>query len=143
MLHWNVLPDRTEVQLYHFHLLVSHLRGNLCYKHSFYFLKNNSHQIFCSLHNVNFINIYTGPTHCLQHSLTTAQCLLDRPVSFLPSITASVYTLRLHHNAVVGVHGGKITWPLFKFIKIVNVTSLPGFHIHKQMPHPPSFGMGH
>jgi len=32
---------------------------------------------------------------------------------------------------------------LFKLIKIVNVTSLPGFHIRKQMPHPLSFGMGH
>ena len=29
--------------------------------------------------------------------------------------------------------------PLF----IVNATSFPGFHLRKQMPHPPSFGMGH
>jgi len=32
---------------------------------------------------------------------------------------------------------------LDKLIKIVNATSLPGFHIRKQIPHPPSFGMGH
>ena len=27
--------------------------------------------------------------------------------------------------------------------KIFNATFFPGFHIYKQMPHPPSFGMGH
>jgi len=32
---------------------------------------------------------------------------------------------------------------MFKFIKIVNVTSLLGFHKRKQMPHPLSFAMGH
>jgi len=32
--------------------------------------------------------------------------------------------------------------PLFKLIKIINATPLPGFHIRKQMPHLPSFGMG-
>jgi len=32
---------------------------------------------------------------------------------------------------------------MFKLIKIVNATSLSGFHIRKQMPHPPSFGMVH
>ena len=53
-------------------------------------------------------------------------------------------------NGVVGVHGKKAvitdcviyTQPLIKFIKMVNAVSFPGFHIHKQMPHPPSFGMG-
>ena len=45
-----------------------------------------------------------------------------------------VHTLQLHYNAVVGVHGEK---------KRVVATSFTCFHIHKQMPHPPSFGMGH
>jgi len=31
------------------------------------------------------------------------------------------------------------TQPLF----IVDGTSFPGFHLRKQMSHPPSFGMGH
>ena len=35
------------------------------------------------------------------------------------------------------------TRPLFKLIKIINAISLPGFHIRKQIPRPPSFGMGH
>jgi len=26
---------------------------------------------------------------------------------------------------------------------IVKATYFPGFHVRKQMPHPPSFGMGH
>ena len=52
-------------------------------------------------------------------------------------------TLRLHYNAVVGVHGQKKSVitdciiykrPLF----IINATSFPGFHLRKQMPHPPS-----
>ena len=57
-------------------------------------------------------------------------------------------TLRLHYNVVIGVHCKKrvitdrviYTRPLFK---IFNATSFTGFHIRKQMPHPPSFGMGH
>ena len=32
------------------------------------------------------------------------------------------------------------TRPLFK---IFNAISFTGFHMRKQMPHPPSFGMGH
>ena len=35
------------------------------------------------------------------------------------------------------------TRPWFQLNKIVNATSLAGFHIRKQMPHPPSFGMRH
>ena len=59
-----------------------------------------------------------------------------------------VYTMRLHYNEVRRGPWEKIwvikdriiyTQPLFKFIKIINVSSLPGFHIRKQMPHPPSF----
>ena len=61
-------------------------------------------------------------------------------------------TPQLDYNAVVGVHVKKIcvitdclmyTRPLFKLIKIVNEASSPGFHIRKQMPHQPSFGVGH
>jgi len=35
------------------------------------------------------------------------------------------------------------TQPLFKLIKIVNTTSLPGIQIRKPMHHPASFGKGH
>ena len=30
-----------------------------------------------------------------------------------------------------------------RVLLIFNATSFPGFHVRKQMPHPPSFGMGH
>jgi len=53
-------------------------------------------------------------------------------------------TLRLHYNALVGVHEIKISGPHYIHVTVVqNATSFKGFHIHKQMPHPPSFGMGY
>ena len=57
------------------------------------------------------------------------------------------YTLRLHYNAVVGVHGKKThnNGPCYihATVKIFNTAFFTGFPIRKQMPHPPSFGMGH
>ena len=61
-------------------------------------------------------------------------------------ININLYTLELHYNAVhVGIHRGKnLHYNGSRLLfKIVNATSLPGFHTCKQMPHPPSFGMGH
>ena len=60
-----------------------------------------------------------------------------------------VHTLRLHYNAVVGVHGKNCiikdrviySRPLFKIFNATSFT-FTGFHICKQMPHPPSLGMG-
>jgi len=49
-------------------------------------------------------------------------------------------TLRLHYKKPVMTDRVIYTRPLFK---IFNATSFTGFCIHKQMPHPPSFGMGH
>ena len=44
------------------------------------------------------------------------------------------------HNAVVGVHGKKA-----RYIHATVVHNLLRdlFHMRKQLPHPPSFGMGH
>ena len=53
-------------------------------------------------------------------------------------------TLQLHYNAVVGVHGKKTRYNGPRYIHATVVqTSFTCFHIRKQMPHPPSFGMGH
>ena len=65
--------------------------------------------------------------------------ILWRTIDYRPTIPQYIKlisaTLRLYYNVVVGVHGKKIadwviyTRPLFKLIKIFNVTSLPHIHI--------------
>ena len=57
-------------------------------------------------------------------------------------------TLRLHCNAVVRVHGENALkrnalYTHDRCSIFLPSTSFTGFHVRKQMPHPPSFGMGH
>ena len=78
---------------------------------------------------------------CLCHYSQRLICVY---VSLHPQIFTQCFfghdlcTLRLHYKVVVGSTGRNLPRYLHT---TVNMTSLPGFHIRKQMPHPPSFGL--
>ena len=55
-------------------------------------------------------------------------------------------TLRLHCNAVAGsterkTHYNRMRYIYATVVQIFNTTSFTGFHVRKQMPHPPSFDL--
>ena len=67
---------------------------------------------------------------------------------WLSVITA--FLINIHCDCIIthslGSTGKKLVIadrPYNETLFIVKATSFPGFHIRKQMPHPPSFGMGH
>jgi len=78
----------------------------------------------------------------MTHNLTCDKCKL---YSNFYAANILIFNVLVKNNLIIRVIMDRVKYirPLLKLIKIINATSLSGFHIRKQMSHPPSFGLGH